>query len=68
MPRGRLRFYNEKEAYGFIERDTPGQDVFVHLRDIDAESTRIEEGLAVQFDIRTSERGPRAIAVEPAES
>lgn len=56
MPDGRVRFLNEKEGYGFIERDI-GADVFVHVRNVDGD---LDEGVAVTFDIESSERGPRA--------
>lgn len=58
MPEGTIRFYNEKEGYGFIERESPGADVFVHIRDVD--SRPIAEHDRVEFDIVSSERGPRA--------
>lgn len=64
--RGSIRFYNEKQAYGFIERESPGRDVFVHFRDIDADSSVVEVGLSVTFDVVTSERGPRAVDVRIA--
>jgi CspA family cold shock protein len=58
MPTGAIRFYNEKEGYGFIRRDGPGADVFVHVRDVDRRP--IGERDRVEFDIVSSERGPRA--------
>jgi len=58
MQTGTVRFYNPREGYGFIERDGPGRDVFVHIRDVSDPS--IESGDHVEFVVETSERGPRA--------
>ncbi|MBI5197271.1 MAG: cold-shock protein, partial [Nitrospirae bacterium] len=30
MPRGRVKWFNDKKGYGFIEQEN-GQDVFVHF-------------------------------------
>lgn len=60
MPSGRVRFYNKKEGYGFIQREV-GADVFVHTRDV--QNGPITEHDYVEFDIVSSERGPRAEAV-----
>lgn len=60
MPSGRVRFYNEKEGYGFIEREV-GADVFVHTRDV--QNGSIAEHDCVEFEIVSSERGPRAQAI-----
>lgn len=57
MPTGRVRFYNQKEGYGFIQREV-GADVFVHTRDV--ENGPIAENDSVEFKIVSSERGPRA--------
>ena len=55
---GTVRFRNERGAYGFIQRDGPGADVFVHLRNV--ARGELTEGSSVAFDIESSERGPRA--------
>lgn len=60
MPSGEVRFYNEKEGYGFIQREV-GADVFVHTRDV--QNGSIAEHDRVEFEIVSSERGPRAKAV-----
>lgn len=60
MSSGRVRLYNQKEGYGFIQRDV-GADVFVHTRDV--ENGSLAEHDRVEFDIVSSERGPRAEAI-----
>lgn len=58
MARGRVRFLSDREAYGFIERDSYGQDVFLHRADVDRGP--LYEGCRVLFDITSAGRGPRA--------
>lgn len=56
--RGEVRFRNERGAYGFIQREGPGVDVFVHVRNV-SEGELVED-VNVEFNIESSERGPRA--------
>lgn len=58
MACGRVRFLSDREAYGFIERDGYGQDVFLHRADVDRGP--LSEGCRVVFDITSAGRGPRA--------
>lgn len=58
MACGRIRFLSDWEAYGFIDRDGYGQDVFVHRADV--EHGPLFEGARVEFDIDPTARGPRA--------
>lgn len=61
MQHGQIRFYNQKEAYGFIEREQPGRDVFMHERNVNSGTPEV--GAVVKFELADSERGPRAEAV-----
>lgn len=62
MPRGRVRFLSEKEAYGFIEREGYGQDVFVQRADV--QQGALQEGAVVKFELSSAGRGPRAREVK----
>ncbi|MCX7678459.1 MAG: cold-shock protein [Spirochaetes bacterium] len=63
MPRGVIKWFNEKKGYGFISNDEGG-DVFVHYTGIQGEGFRtLNEGDKVEFEIETSEKGPRAVSV-----
>lgn len=57
---GRVKWFNEKKGYGFIEQDN-GPDVFVHYSSIDQPGFKtLQEGQRVQFDVEPRERGPVA--------
>ena len=63
MARGRVKWFNDNKGYGFIEQDN-GQDVFVHFSDIQSEGYRsLAEGVEVEFEIVSGDKGPRATNV-----
>lgn len=63
MPEGRVKWFNEKKGYGFIETEEQG-DVFVHYSAIEAEGFRtLSEGDRVSFEVERSPKGPQAIRV-----
>jgi CspA family cold shock protein len=66
MMEGRVKWFNDKKGYGFIETDNEG-DVFVHYSAIQGEGFRsLQEGDKVTFDIEQSPRGPQAANVRRA--
>ena len=64
MPRGRVKWFDGKKGYGFIEREEGG-DVFVHYSAIksDKEYKSLEEGAVVEFDVVEGKKGLQAINV-----
>ena len=63
MPKGTVKWFNEKRGYGFIEQKD-GQDLFVHHSKINAEGFRtLKEGDRVNFDIEQGPKGPIAVNV-----
>jgi len=61
---GRVKWFNNKKGYGFIERQEGG-DVFVHYTAIKSEGFRsLEEGEMVTFDVV---RGPKGLQAENVE-
>ncbi|MFQ5797750.1 MAG: cold-shock protein [Bacteroidota bacterium] len=64
MSRGRVKWFDGKKGYGFIEREEGG-DVFVHYSAIksDKEYKSLEEGAVVEFDVVEGKKGLQAINV-----
>ncbi|MBL7073942.1 cold shock domain-containing protein [candidate division KSB1 bacterium] len=60
MVAGRVKWFNERKGYGFIEQES-GDDVFVHHSAILGEGFKtLQEGQEVEFEIIEDSRGPKA--------
>jgi len=60
LPKGTVKWFNEKKGYGFIEQED-GQDIFVHFSSITMSGFKtLVEGDEVSFDVEESDRGPVA--------
>ncbi len=64
MARGRVKRFDEKKGYGFIEQEGGGPDVFVHYSDVVGEGYRtLSPGDEVEFDLVEGEKGLKAMNV-----
>lgn len=62
---GRVKWFDGKKGYGFIEKEDGSGDVFVHYQDIAGDGYRIlREGERVKFEITQSPKGDKAVKVE----
>ncbi len=67
MTRGRVKWFSDQKGFGFIQQ-TEGPDVFCHFSAIQAEGFKtLKEGQEVEFEVITSDKGPRASNVLPVE-
>jgi cold shock protein len=49
---GTVKWFNPTKGYGFIQPDTGGKDVFVHISAVEkAGYTGLAEGAKVSFDV-----------------
>lgn len=61
MPTGKVKWFDERKGYGFIEPDNGGQDVFVHFSAIVSDGFKtLTEGQEVKFEIVQSGKGLQA--------
>jgi cold shock protein len=64
MATGKVKWFNEKKGYGFIEQEG-GKDVFVHYEAITMDGFKtLKEGEVVTFDIVEGAKGPQAANVQ----
>jgi CspA family cold shock protein len=57
MPTGSVKWFNPTKGYGFIQPQTGGKDVFVHISAVErAGLSTLNEGQIVQYEI-VSNRG-----------
>lgn len=60
MDQGRVKWFNSKKGFGFIEREGE-PDIFVHFSDIIGNGYRVlENGDSVEFEIIQGRKGPQA--------
>ena len=60
--KGKIKWYNSRKGYGFIEGEDK-KDIFVH-RDSIPDGTVLTEGDQVEYEIEDSDKGPKAINVK----
>ncbi|HOI75390.1 MAG: cold-shock protein [Syntrophaceae bacterium] len=64
MPEGKVKWFNEKKGFGFIQTDE-GEDIFVHFSAIqDSGFKTLQEGQRVSFDIEKGRKGLAAANVK----
>jgi CspA family cold shock protein len=64
MATGRVKWFDEKKGFGFIEREE-GNDVFVHFRAIVSSGFKtLAEGQEVEFEVEQGNKGPQAANVQ----
>ena len=62
---GKVKWFNGKKGYGFIEREDKEKDVFIHVSALrDAGMKGLEDGQALTFDIEEGPKGPNAVNLQ----
>jgi CspA family cold shock protein len=55
MATGTVKWFNPTKGYGFIQPQTGGKDVFVHISAVErAGLTSLNEGQTIQYDVVAS--------------
>lgn len=64
--KGRVKWFDEKKGFGFLEQQEGGEDVFVHFRAIAGDGFKtLTEGQEVEFDVEKGQKGLQAANVKP---
>ena len=59
---GKIKWYNGKKGYGFIERDDKEKDCFVHISAVkDAGIQKLFENDKLEFELQDGPKGPSAV-------
>jgi CspA family cold shock protein len=59
---GKIKWYNSKKGYGFVERDDKEKDVFIHATAVREAGLRfLNENDPIEFEIQDGDKGPSAV-------
>ena len=59
---GKVKWYNGKKGFGFIERDDKEKDAFVHATAVKkAGMSFLNEGDKMEFELEDGPKGPSAV-------
>ena len=62
---GKVKWFNGKKGYGFIERADGEKDCFVHASSVREAGLRyLNEGDQLEFEIEDGEKGPSAVKLK----
>ena len=63
MTTGTVKFFNTQKGFGFIQPDSGGKDVFVHISAVEqAGMTSLREGQKVSFEVVADRRSGKSAA------
>ncbi len=64
MATGKVKWFDAKKGYGFIEMDEGGGDIFIHYSSISGDGFKtLDEGQKVQFEVGEGKKGKQALNV-----
>jgi CspA family cold shock protein len=66
MPTGTVKWFNDDKGFGFVTPDDAGKDLFVHHTGIAGDGFKsLAEGTKVSYEAEASDKGPKAVNVQP---
>ena len=65
MATGTVKWFNEQKGYGFIQPDSGGRDVFVHISAVERAGLRgLAEGQKISYEVQADRRTGKESAVD----
>ena len=64
--KGKVKWFDGRKGYGFIEREDKEKDVFVHASAAEAASLQLNEGDELTFEVESGDKGPSAVNLQKA--
>ena len=62
---GKVKWFNGKKGYGFIERDDKEKDAFVHITAVKAAGLKdLQESDKLEFTLEDGPKGPSAVNIK----
>jgi len=61
MKKGTVKFFNESKGFGFISEEDSNNEYFVHVSGL---VDKIQEGDAVEFELKEGKKGLNAVNVK----
>ena len=66
VARGKVKWFNASNGFGFITPDDGGQDLFVHHSEIKTQGyASLDENQSVEYQVGQGKKGPCATNVVP---
>ena len=66
MNEGKVKWFDSKKGYGFVNDESDNQDYFVHFSEIQSDDFKtLDEGQKVSFEIGEGAKGAVAKNVKP---
>ena len=63
--KGKVKWFNGKKGYGFLEREDKEKDVFVHHSAVSEAGLKyLNEGDELTFEVENGEKGPSAVNLQ----
>jgi len=62
MPTGKIKWFNSKKGYGFIEEDGTKKDIFLHISALEESKLKtLKEDQKLEFEIKEEKNKLQAI-------
>lgn len=65
MASGTVKWFNTQKGFGFIQADTGGPDVFVHISALEAAGmSNLQEGQKLSYEVQADRRTGKSSAAQ----